>query len=560
MGSRGQHGAKVPLGLTGRQYSLRAHLIVFGAGILIPAMVLAGLLLARSATLERAQLEARLIQVADDLGEDIDRDIARDFTLLQTLATAPSFANEDWPAFHTHAKAALQGKAYVVLIDSSLRQLVNTYVPYGSQPELTGDPETAQRMIASKQSDVSDLFVSLVTEKPVFNVNIPILRNGEVRYILHLGQFADDLVGIMRGQRLGPEWTAVILDRKGVVLARSRDQERFVGRTYPQFASDVKIAARGVIKGTNLDGEQVLRAVVRSKQSGWFVTAGIPLAMAEAPLRRSLWQWGASFALTLALATGLAWLFARAMDKPMEHASRAAAGLGRNEPIVPLRSSLAEANTITAALEGASAELAQRSEHQRLLLNELSHRVKNVLAVVQALVMRTLPGEHSMSDARDILIERLHALGRAHELLTRTDWKGAALKEIVTAELAPFSARVQVQGPELIIDGKMVQTFALVLHELATNASKYGSLSDPNGKVSITWSVTGAGNGARFKFRWEESAGPVIKPPSRKGFGSSLLEAALPADLSVKPRLAFDPGGFVYEIEAPLSSVCSSLY
>jgi hypothetical protein len=148
-------------------------------------------------------------------------------------------------------------------------------------------------MIASKQSDVSNLFVSLVTEKPVFNVNIPILRNGEVRYILHLGQFADDLVGIMRGQRLGPEWTAVILDRKGVVLARSRDQERFVGRTYPQFASDAKIAARGLIKGTNLDGEQVLRAVVRSKQSGWFVTAGIPLAMAEAPLRRSLWQWGA---------------------------------------------------------------------------------------------------------------------------------------------------------------------------------------------------------------------------------------------------------------------------
>jgi two-component sensor histidine kinase len=172
--------------------------------------------------------------------------------------------------------------------------------------------------------------------------------------------------------------------------------------------------------------------------------------------------------------------------------------------------------------------------------------------------MRTLSGEQSMSDARDILIERLHAVGPAHELLMRTDWKGAPLKEIVGAELAPFSARVQVEGPELIIDGKMVQTFALVLHELATNASKYGSLSDPNGRVSITWSITAAGDGARFKFRWEESDGPVIKPPSRKGFGSSLLEAALPADLSVKPRLAFNPGGFVYEIEAPLSSVCSS--
>jgi len=223
------------LRLLGGQFSLRAHLIVFGAGLLIPVMVLAGVLLARSAGLERTQLEARLIQVADDLAEDIDRDIARDFTILQTLAASPSFINEDWAAFYTHAKAALQGKAYVVLVDSSLRQLVNTFVPYGSQPKLTGDPETARRMIASKQSDVSDLFVSLVTKKPVFNVNIPILRDGEVRHILHFGQLTDELLEVLRGQRLGPEWVTAILDRKGVVLARSRDHQRFVAGAYPEF-------------------------------------------------------------------------------------------------------------------------------------------------------------------------------------------------------------------------------------------------------------------------------------------------------------------------------------
>lgn len=548
----------MPLRLTGRDYSLRVHLAVFAAAILIPAIVLAGLLLARSAALERAQLEARLIQVADDLAEDIDRDIARDFTLLQTLATSPAFAKEDWPAFFEHAKAALQGKAYVVLIDSSLRQLVNTYVPYGKQPEFTGDPVTARRMIATKQPDVSDLFVSLVTKTPVFNVNVPILRDGEVRYILHLGQFTDDLVAIARAQRLGPEWVTVILDRKGAVLARSREHERFVGKTYPQFASDLTIPDRGLIRGANLDGEEVLRAVVRSKLTGWFITASIPITLAEAPLRRSAWQWGASAALVLVLATALAWLFAGAMEKPMRDASQVAAALGRGEPIKDSHSTLAEANTIIGALGAASAELAQRSEHQRLLLNELSHRVKNVLAVIQSLVMRTLSPERSMSDARAILIERLHALGRVHELLMRTDWKGASLKDIIAAELEPFSARVEAKGPELVIDGRMVQTFALVLHELATNASKYGSLSKESGKVSISWSVTGAGKGARFKFRWEEEGGPAVEPPSRKGFGSSLLEAALPADLSVTPRLSFEPSGFVYEIEAPLSTVHSS--
>lgn len=548
----------MPLRLTGRQYSLRTHLVVFAAGILIPATVLAGLLLARSAALERAQLEARLIQVADELADDVDRDIARDFTLLHTLATMPSLASEDWPAFYGQAKAALQGRAYVVLIDGSLRQLVNTYVPYGLQPPRTGDPETARRMIATKRPDVSDVFVSLVTKTPVFNVNVPILKDGEVRYILHLGQFTDDLVAIMKGQRQGPEWTTVILDRKGAVLARSRDHAKFVGKAYPQFAKDIKVADREVIRATNLDGESVLRAVVRSKQSGWFITASVPITLAEAPLRRSLWQWGALGALTLALAGALGWLFARAMQQPMHYAYKAAAALGRSEPIEPLHSSLAEANTIASALEAASAELAQRSEQQRLLLNELSHRVKNVLAVIQSLVMRTLSGERSMSDARDILIERVQALGRVHELLMRTDWKGASLKDIVAAELEPFAGRVETKGPEIIIDGRMVQTFALVLHELATNASKYGSLSNQSGKVSITWSVTGERESARFKFRWQERGGPSVTPPSRSGFGSSLLEAALPADLSVKPRLSFDPGGFVYEIEAPLSTVHSS--
>src|SRR5204863_9891634 len=116
----------------------------------------------------------------------------------------------------------------------------------------------------------------------------------------------------------------------------------------------------------------------------------------------------------------------------------AAAAPGREEKIVPLRSFLAEANAIVAAQERASGELMKRGEHQRLLLHELSHRVKNILAVVQSLVTRTLSEGRPMSDARDVLTERLLALGRAHEVLMRTDWKGASLRDIVEAELATF--------------------------------------------------------------------------------------------------------------------------
>ena len=123
-------------------YSLRTHLIVFGLAILLPVTVLAGLLLARSAALERTQLKARLIQVADDLAAEIDREIDRHFTV-RTLARLPALAAADWRMFYEQAKGAVEGRGYVIVIDSSLKQLVNTLLPYGSAPAMTGDPDTA---------------------------------------------------------------------------------------------------------------------------------------------------------------------------------------------------------------------------------------------------------------------------------------------------------------------------------------------------------------------------------------------------------------------------------
>jgi two-component sensor histidine kinase len=296
--------------------------------------------------------------------------------------------------------------------------------------------------------------------------------------------------------------------------------------------------------------------IVPSELSGWVAVANLPVAVAEAPLRRSLWLWGILTALAFVLSAVLAWFFSRSMARPMAAAAEAASALAREQPIAPLRSYLSEANAIVAAQRQAQAELSERAEHQRLLLNELSHRVKNVLAVVQSLIRRTLDDHRSMEEARNILTERLLALSRAHEVLMRSDWKGAPIRDIIAAEVAPFGTRIAIEGPHLIIDGRMVQSLALIVHELATNAAKHGALSDTKGKVAVKWSVEGNGAHARFKFSWKEKDGPSIKQPVRKGFGSSLLVAAL-ADPDIKPRLAFEPAGFVYEIEAPLSSLQS---
>jgi two-component sensor histidine kinase len=517
---------------------------------------LAGLLLRHSASLERVQLEGRVLQVAEDLANDIDRGLDQHLTVLKTLATTPSLASGDWLAFYRRAKAALQGKAYVIVLDPSLRQLVNTRVPYGKFPSVTGDPETARRVLATKQPAVSDLFLSLVDKAPVFNVSIPILHDGEVRYILILGQHAADLLPILAGQRLGPEWTTAVIDRKGVVLARSREHHRHVGTAPASFTTDLAAADRTVRETTNLEGQATLRAAVRSQLAGWIITASIPLNIAVQPLRGSAWLWGGVVTLALLSAGVLAWLLARTLAQPMMAAAEAAHAWGRNEPVGPLNSPVAEANAIVAALQYAHGELAQRDNHQRLLLGELNHRVKNVLAVVQALIQRTLTEQRTMPEAREVLLERLHALSRAHDLLVRTDWQGADLKEIVVTELATLSDRASVKGPELTIDGSKVQTMAMVVHELSTNAIKHGSLSVATGTVSIDWSVTGTGPDARLLFRWKEKGGPDVKPSDRKGFGSVLLTTAFSSD--VDPRLVFEPDGFLFELDVPLAAVSGS--
>jgi hypothetical protein len=137
----------VPLSKT-TAYSVRSLLIAFGLSVAIPLVILLAILLYYSVSAERVELERRLLQVASNLGELIDRDIDRNIALLQTLATSPAVTNEDWPRFYEQAKAALESRAYLVLVDATGRQIINTYVPYGEEPTYTGDPETLKRMLA----------------------------------------------------------------------------------------------------------------------------------------------------------------------------------------------------------------------------------------------------------------------------------------------------------------------------------------------------------------------------------------------------------------------------
>ena len=639
-----------------RAWPAAAHLILFALIFSVPLLLLLGALLLRSAAMERQEVEQRTLEKVYDLVSEIDRDIDRQLTLLQALATSPALAAEDWPAFYEQAKASLKGKAYIIVIDSAGHQMVNTYVPYAQAPTLTGDPDTLARIQATRAAVVSDLFTSLVVKANVYNISIPILRDGQLRFVLSLGLTLEKLHELLTSRSLPPQSTAVIWDGKGIILARSDDGERRIGTA---VSPRLRAQPAMTVSSASVDGEDVLAAVGRLSHANWGVAVTFPAAVVERQVLDSLWLWGATIVVVAVLVVALAFLFGRELTKPLAAATAAAGALGRGEPFEIADSRLSEANAVNAALRRArddlekstaalrdseeqmrtAAEAAQFGAHQydvasdrtrrslqfrqilgvdesaavstfeaglafvhdddrertrlrkqqildgpeeryeieyrirrpdgqvrwvmdrgqvmrepgsgkavkvvgvvlditdlkaaeqrqRLLFDELNHRVKNTLSIVQSLAQQTLRTRPDPQDFARAFEDRLQSLARAHDLLTHETWLGALLQEIVAVALSPFVGEgrsIDIAGDPVMIPASTTITLSLMLHELATNAAKYGALSKPDGRLAIHWTVSDAESAATVDLIWQEKGGPAVAPPQRQGFGSRLLAAS----------------------------------
>jgi len=200
----------------------------------------------------------------------------------------------------------------------------------------------------------------------------------------------------------------------------------------------------------------------------------------------------------------------------------------------------------------------QDQAHLRLLLNELNHRVKNTLATVQSIVTQTLRSADISTRTRDILTSRIVALSKAHDVLTNEQWSGADLGEIAAQAAAPFrlglgEGRIVMRGPPVRVEPKTAIAMALALHELATNAVKYGALSGEEGRIDFSWRVSGRGASRELKAVWREIDGPRVTPPTRAGFGTRLIERGLAADLNGEVNITYPVDGVVCTIRARLT-------
>jgi two-component sensor histidine kinase len=212
-----------------------------------------------------------------------------------------------------------------------------------------------------------------------------------------------------------------------------------------------------------------------------------------------------------------------------------------------------------AGIDAAEHEVAQKL--QRIMVEELHHRVKNILATVQAIASQSLRAAQSVEEGRQAIESRLHALGRVHDLLLRTNWSKAKLEDILSAGIEPFvtptAPQIVLRSADIDVAPAAALPIAMVLNELCTNAVKYGALSCAAGRVEINATLS-AGHD-RFVLTWTESGGPAVQKPTRRSFGSKLIEHAFVAQLEAQARLSFDPRGVVYELEVPLAALKASI-
>jgi PAS domain S-box-containing protein len=190
-------------------------------------------------------------------------------------------------------------------------------------------------------------------------------------------------------------------------------------------------------------------------------------------------------------------------------------------------------------------------ERQKVMIAELNHRVKNTLASVQSIALQTSMSVNNTKDFVFAFDGRIRALVGAHDLLTANSWQGASLADAVERTLAPYasatgdSSRIDVAGPAIRLAPETAVTLHMAFHELATNAAKYGALSTPAGRVSVAWTVDRTADPAAIEIIWTEKDGPAVAPPTRRGFGSNLLQTGLPRELGGDVTLSYDPGGVV---------------
>ena len=532
------------------RFSTRAHLFALGVAIVTPLLIFAAVVVFRYAGYERERAALLAEQLAVNIGRIVDAELEQSLALLRGLGASQALALNDFQRFYEVAKRGIGNDDIIVLLrDLESRQILNTQRPFGEPlPPAITLTEYELKQFAQGKPVISNVYKSPLSGETRYAVALPIMRDGKPEFLLSLTGPTSRIAATLK-EATPAGWITTVGDRAMIFVARSERHEEVTGRPAQRAYYEKSVGRSGHFQVTSLFGVELLAGYYNSDISGWLLGANIPVAVVSAPYKRSLMLIVIAGGLAFGLSLLLAYLVSRSFASATSNLTHQAIALGEGRTVTPFETHLADIALVSDALGSASAAIKRREQEREFLTNELNHRVKNTLAAIQAIAHNTLR-QGVEPQIRQAFIDRLMALSKAHDLLTEHNWRGAELHDLIERVRSGYASddRLRLSGPRLWLRPNAALAVSLTMNELATNAAKYGALSNGDGRVDIRWDW--AGESTPLVINWVEQDGPAVREPERKGFGWRLIHSAF-AEAGGQAELDFAATGLRCRIEVP---------
>lgn len=458
--------------------SLPARLALLVAGTTLPLIIFAAGIVFNNYEQDRRAASQRVLETARSIRLVLDAEMQRMTGGLQVLALTNALRSGDFGSFRRIASGFLDqyGRDGVVLVaDREGRRLFSSVTSDAATLPPRNNREIVEKVFSTKSPQYSNLFFGAVKKQLIVTVEVPVLRDGEVLYDISFSPPVEIFQALIEKQRPSQDWTISIFDGDGINFARVPNPQESIGkRASPSLYAEMFGKPEATLQTVSPDGVPLIMTFVRSSLTGWTVAAGI----AESSLVGPLWR---NLAITsviggLLLLTGLAF------------AVRMATAIARGETL------------------------------HDLLIEELNHRVKNTLAILQSIATQTF---RSASKAeREKFEGRLGALAEAHNLLSKEKWQGSELQDVIRRVTQPYllnnPERMRMFGPHVPLSPRIAVVLSMIVHEIATNAAKYGALSNDTGTVTLDWEIITENGKPKLRLIWTETGGPHVATPVRR--------------------------------------------
>ncbi|MFN3892688.1 MAG: sensor histidine kinase [Beijerinckiaceae bacterium] len=517
---------------------------------------------------ERQADVARLEAHAASLSQAVDREIRGFRETLEGMVNSPELKAGQVDVFSTYAReVANRVGGHFALIDPVMRQLMNTSAPQGSELPPARATSAIKRVLATKQTLVTNYEPRPVSGQTQFTILAPVINDGNVISIFGYAPPPDSIQTIVMQTYRPDGWRAAVLDRNGTIVARSEAFNEFFGRpATPGFMERIR-ASTGVIESTDLQGHVSMTAW-HTSSVGWKIIVWAPTEVLQQRTRLAVRALALAALGALFISLLASWFASRLIRGPAQRLVEAAHSLGEGQIVHFAPTRMKEANAIGASLSEASdlihrreADLRTSQAHTNLVMRELSHRSKNLLAMVQAMARQSARSSSSFAEFQPRFIERLQSLSMSHDLLVKTDWTSVPMRTLIAEQLRAFidqpADRLTLTGEHLMLKPEAAQNLGMVFHELGSNAVKHGSLSVPGGRVHIDWRFEGD-EAPTLVLRWSETGGPPVRPPTSRGFGTTIIEKLIPQSLQGEAKMSWEESGFEWTLRAPVSAITRS--